>query len=540
MAQPISPLPGVKHGNRIPISTLEYRAKNEPQSPWVSVPIDEQDLSRGYRDITYREVNNAANHTAHWLARNLPHSSEPFQTFAYAGPKDLRYQLLAWAAAKLHKVLVLPSPLVTAQAQLRILEKKHCTIYLRPASMADHVAGIIQRAPHVETVEVPGIEEFFREDTAVDIPYTKTWGEGKDDPWLVYHTSGTTGDPKPVTYTHHMMAGFDIAASLPGDDERLVHQVANMRWYTPLPSMHYVGMLLSVSMTTYFNMTAVIGPTSAPPTPDVITDTIRYGNVDGALLPPALIDACCLSPSALAALRGLQRVHYAGAPLAAKSAELLLPYTKIVSGVGTTEAGGYFTTTHPHRDAWEYLVFPPYAGVAFEHRMDDFYELVFVRDEALVFQQIFLVYPDLDRFETKDLWREHPVHKGLWKIVGRTDDYVYLSHGDGLHASSLEPEITAHPSVKSAVIGGHGRSAPVLLVELNPGAEYEDNHQALIESLEPYMQRVNSRVHECVRLSAERVIVAKREKPFVLTVKDSVARLQTLALYEDEIAALFT
>jgi hypothetical protein len=106
--------------------------------------------------------------------------------------------------------------------------------------------------------------------------------------------------------------------------------------------------------------------------------------------------------------------------------------------------------------------------------MDDLHELIWARDDALPFQQIFKVYPELERFETKDLWREHPAHKGLWKIIGRLDDYVYLSHADGLHASSLEPEITAHPTVKSAVIGGHGQPAPVLLVELNPGTEYRD------------------------------------------------------------------
>ncbi|CEN60488.1 hypothetical protein ASPCAL02925 [Aspergillus calidoustus] len=539
MSQTTSPLPSTNRGKRILISALEHRAKNEPHSPWMSVPVDDQDLSRGYRDITYKQVNNAANHTAHWLAQNLPKSSEPFQAFAYAGPKDLRYQLLALAAAKLQKVLVLPSPLVTAEAQLRILAKKRCTIYLRPASMADHVTAILHGTSHIQAIEVPGIEECFREEEAETITYSKTWDEGKDDPWLVYHTSGTTGSPKPVTYTHYMMAGVDIAASLPGEEESILHQMASSRWFTPLPSMHYVGMLLSIGMTTYLNMTAVIGP-SGPPTPDIIRDTIRYGRAEAALLPPALIDACCLSPTALEAIRGLKHLLYSGATLSAKSAELLIPYTKVVSAVGTTEAGGYWTTVPKERDAWEYLGFPRHLGVTFERRMDDLHELIWVRDDALPFQQIFKVYPELERFETKDLWREHPVHKGLWKIIGRLDDYVYLSHADGLHASSLEPEITAHPSVKSAVIGGHGRPAPVLLVELNPGTEYRDDHQALIESLQPYIQRVNARVHECVRLSPERVIVATKEKPFVLTVKDSVARLQTLALYEDEIAALFT
>lgn len=89
--------------------------------------------------------------------------------------------------------MVLPSPLVTPEAQLRILEKKKCTVYLRPASMADPVGAILRDAPHVQTITVPEPDEFSLEAEAVPVNYSKTWDEGKDDPWLVFHTSGTTG-----------------------------------------------------------------------------------------------------------------------------------------------------------------------------------------------------------------------------------------------------------------------------------------------------------------------------------------------------------
>ena len=99
------PLPGVEHGQRILTSVIEARAKTNNTPAWVSVPINDQDLSQGFRDISFKELNNAANHAAHWLKQNLPPTSEPFQCFAYAGPKDLRYQILAVAAAKVQKVV---------------------------------------------------------------------------------------------------------------------------------------------------------------------------------------------------------------------------------------------------------------------------------------------------------------------------------------------------------------------------------------------------------------------------------------------------
>ena len=101
----ILPIPNVEHGRRDIMSTIDKRAQEEPNSCWVSVPIDEENLSKGYQDITYRQFANAVNHAAIWLKKELPASSEPFQSFAYSGPRDLRYPILAVAAGKLGKVV---------------------------------------------------------------------------------------------------------------------------------------------------------------------------------------------------------------------------------------------------------------------------------------------------------------------------------------------------------------------------------------------------------------------------------------------------
>lgn len=238
-------------------------------------------------------------------------------------------------------------------------------------------------------------------------------------------------------------------------------------------------------------------------------------------------------------LRNLEYVHYAGAPLAHKAGNQLTNHVPVVCAIGSTESGAYPTALHDKRDAWNYVRFQKDAGVVFEHRFNNLYELVFVRKPDCVLQPVFMVYPDRTRFETNDLWVEHPVYKGLWKIVGRTDDYVAFSHADGIHASSLEPEIETHPDVKAALIGGNGRPAPVLLLELFPGVRVDGDGGQLKRSLQPYLDRVNELCHECVRLSSDRVIFATEKKPFLRTVKGSVVRLQTLDLYSDEISALF-
>ena len=299
----------------------------------------------------------------------------------------------------------------------------------------------------------------------------------------------------------------------------------------------FVGMLMTLSMTTFTEMVAVIGP-PGPPSPDVVSQVLQYGRIEGAVLPPALIDALCLSPVSLQALRSLKYIHYAGAPLSDKSAELLLSDVQVVPCVGSTETGGYFTVIHGNPKAWDYLRFQSQAGAVFEHRMGDLHELVLIRDPKSSMQQIFTVHPHLDRFETNDLWVEHPTEKGLWKIIGRSDDYVCLSHGEGLHASLLEPEITSHPRVKNALIGGTGKPAPVLLVELNDSGK-DGLRENFLGTLQPYLERLNARCHQSVRIASDKVIIASQDKPFATTIKGSVARMVTLRQYEDEIAALF-
>lgn len=294
---------------------------------------------------------------------------------------------------------------------------------------------------------------------------------------------------------------------------------------------------MTLAFTTFLKTTIVIGP-STPTTPESVLNILHYGKAQGALLTPALIEEICQTETGLNALRKLECIHYGGAPLAAKVGNQLVSHVPVVCAIGASECGRYPTALHDHKDAWDYVKFQENTGIVLEHRFNDLYELVFVRKPDCPLQPCFMVYPDRDRFETNDLWVRHPVYQGLWKIIGRTDDYIAFSHGEGLHASSLEPEIEAHPAVKSALIGGHGQPAPALLIELFPGAIAEGDRAEFLSSLQTFLENMNERCHECVKLSKDRIILAA-EKPFIRTIKGSVARLPTLDLYKDDIAALF-
>ena len=86
-------------GYRLIASMIDYYAAEEPDRIYASIPRTE-DLSDGLHDITYRQFGNAINRASWWLDLELGECKGSFDTFAYIGPKDLRYPILAVAAAK--------------------------------------------------------------------------------------------------------------------------------------------------------------------------------------------------------------------------------------------------------------------------------------------------------------------------------------------------------------------------------------------------------------------------------------------------------
>ena len=67
----------------------------------------------------------------------------------------------------------------------------------------------------VKRILAPTLSEWFSESVATHYAFAKTWEQAKSDRWVIIHTSGTTGMPKPIYYTHTMMTMFDAMTVLP-------------------------------------------------------------------------------------------------------------------------------------------------------------------------------------------------------------------------------------------------------------------------------------------------------------------------------------
>lgn len=88
--------------------------------------------------------------------------------------------------------MVLPSSIITPEAQLRILLRTKCRLYVRSQSMAAVVDEIVRSQPNVQTITAPVLHELLQNTPAKPFLYTKPWEDVKDNPWLVFYSSGTT------------------------------------------------------------------------------------------------------------------------------------------------------------------------------------------------------------------------------------------------------------------------------------------------------------------------------------------------------------
>ena len=73
----------------------------------------------------------------------------------------------------------------------------------------------------MKLLDVPEIDELLDAESAEIFPYNKTFDEAIQDPFCLLHTSGSTGVPKPISWSHGLIGTMDAVRLLPptkGDD----------------------------------------------------------------------------------------------------------------------------------------------------------------------------------------------------------------------------------------------------------------------------------------------------------------------------------
>jgi acyl-coenzyme A synthetase/AMP-(fatty) acid ligase len=289
-----------------------------------------------------------------------------------------------------------------------------------------------------------------------------------------------------------------------------------------------------------------MGPATKPPTPAVVAETLRYCKADGLVALPFLLDAMTQDPSHLEILGKLEYIQYVGAALSTQTGTTLsnLFSIKICPAMGTTECGPYFLNTPSDTDdVW--ACYSPQAGqgIHFVERGDDLYELVFKKSNAAVWQQVFILYPQLNEYATGDLFSKHATKDGCWKYIGRSDDVVVLTNGANVHAAVIEGKLMAHPDVEMVLVGGMGRDCVFAVIELTDNGSSDlkrEGRESVLDGIWRVVEEVNRGLAECKRLKKEFVILTGGDRELVRSPKGGVARGRTFEKFSGDIEALFS
>lgn len=421
-------------GRRLLSHLIDERAESNHERPYASIArtINVQD---GFEDISYARFANAINRAAAWLTSNFGSRPNP-QTIMYMGSLDLRYAILALGAVKSNHVMFFPSLRNTPDALQTLLGDASCDSVVTTKTPLRPIQVVLDRNPQFNHVVVPEMSFFLDETPVEPIRLHGTFDELRYKPWIIIHTSGSTGNSKLVSLRHGYATAIDAFQLFDDSD---TYRLVDCRLLMPFPLFHVAGITYALAVTCYFNCTVTLPPAGAPLTADLIHSMHRQTPVDHYILAPSLVSDLAKNQEYLAWMGRLRGLTYSGGPLPGEVAKAVAEKTKISPGFGATEYGTLPLLPRDPED-WQYFRFNTVDGEIELREVDQegLFELVFVRRASLDLSQgIFVNFPHLDEYHTKDLFSKHPFKSGLYKYESRLDDIMVLSNGENIGGSSL-------------------------------------------------------------------------------------------------------
>ncbi|RWA05427.1 hypothetical protein EKO27_g9681 [Xylaria grammica] len=543
-------------GQLLPV-VIDEIARDDPNRPWASIPIDDDDLSRGYGDINFVALANAINRLA-WIIDSAVGQSTTFETIAYLGSSDIRYHMIQMAACKTgHKVLF-SSHLNSLHVHISLMEQLDCrSLFYSDGVQVDDILA----ARPMSHILVPDLDDLLDVNKRAEwYPYTKTYEDAALDPYVSLHTSGTTGNPKPILFNHAITKTVYLHGLLPDVEGRphvfeALHPGLGTRVLSPTSPYHAISASTGLAMSVLGGGVLVLPYRSRElSTTDRLLDVFTYAKAKYAVMLPHLMDAVARKPNPGDYIKNFEKIFFGGGEVSLFARETWAKYTRVQNSWGSSELV-FPPQLLPDPEDHEYVYFDmEHSGLEFrevniDDNLDDttpkVYEMVhiwspksapysayFARESAT--RKSGPPYPD---FHVGDLWTPHPDPKKshyVWRFAGRIDDLITLSAGINLRTGTIEQALSAHSQVKLAIVLGNKRLQPIVVLELVPGTDPEAVNEIWKSVLEP----LNAKMQSHARIASTHILVVPAGG-LITTPKGTISKVKSERKFSKEIEAVY-
>jgi acyl-coenzyme A synthetase/AMP-(fatty) acid ligase len=450
--------------------------------------------------------------------------------------------------------MLFPSPRYGAESITRLIDQVDSHIMLEASDAPIPVIDeILQKRP-LRNYQIPSLETLLVSSTR-PYPFTKTFQVHKHEPFLTLHTSGTTGFPKPILWTHDwansVLESFRLPPGPNGVPTATHFFGPDRRVLFPFPAFHTSGIYGQLLLTLGTGMTIVLPPAAQSPAAameGVVTALEYLGNGDGSgvdiiTLPPPHMEVLGSDATMLERLRkSVKSIMFGGGAISDAAGNAVAANFHVINDIGSTELGLWPSLQRqeqntwngePVPEIWKYAPFHPALNIRLDPvaRCDegDVCEAVMVRnEEGGWIQPVFKIYDEEER-KLGDSFVRHPRHPKLWRHCGRADDVLNFLTAEKFIPVAAEQKISANDAVEEVVMVGTRRPKAALILRLKEGKVLDDVWDTIEE--------VNQTSPVYARVSKDMVLVVK--EPFLQTAKGSVQKKAMLELYQKELDYLY-
>ncbi|KAJ6606020.1 hypothetical protein DFH09DRAFT_966174, partial [Mycena vulgaris] len=447
----------------------------------------------------------------------------------FATTDTVSYCMLVAAIMRAGMVPFCISPRSAAEGLAHMLQQTNtAAVYISPDS---RIQGVISEAlalcgkqlPVIEAPTFDGLQgEVDSNSESAPLPALQT--PALESTALILHSSGSTSIfSKPVYLSHRMHWHYATVPWSSAEDH-----CGQILATHNLPNFHGIGVFLATWPFSSGLTMAILRPMTPPilPTAENALNGILATKPDLVMSTPASIETWSDDPVGLKMMQSLKGLLYIGAPLNKRVGDSLVAQgVRLCSAYGAMEAGLVTPFCSFHGKDWDY----------FSVR-EDFHAVRMPEDDGSGFYtHAYLVGPTYTPCYTNteidgklgcalsDLLEQHPEKPYLHRIYGRKDDLIPFSSAAKMNPGPVEAHINRNPLVDSALVFGHGRIHPGVIIQLKP--EFYDlltdaeKRAKVLDTVWSSVDEANSISPTHFQIPRKMIVLANPRKPFALTSK---------------------